>query len=166
VKIQGEFRFIDVGCASPSHPLNEKKEPNWFYFLTLPDELIYTHFPTDSVHQYLQPPVPVSLFYSLPYIQPAYFDCGVHIVHIGGSLLEMKGDDTTLIVMVVNSGVGCFSEIELPDGDRIPTLSQCCMQGNQRLVKVWVRMKGERAHGFLRIYLGLRDKVALLLLTL
>lgn len=64
----------DESEGETQHRVNE------FYFLTDPDQLIYTHFPTDPQWQLIEKPITVQEFQDYVYIREMFFYLGLKII--------------------------------------------------------------------------------------
>ncbi|RKP12219.1 hypothetical protein BJ684DRAFT_21227 [Piptocephalis cylindrospora] len=162
VKIQGEYRFVDVGRAVPSHPYypstGGKARMDPFYFLAQPKHLIFTHYPSDPSQQYLSPrSMGPGEFHSLPYVTSAYFNNEIESINFHRTVLELREQDTAQLVFRVGEGISCYAEVDTIEHGCILTLSQCVRHEGHRISKVLVRMKGNDARGFLRIHAGQRE---------
>ncbi|KAJ2157616.1 hypothetical protein GGF46_004386, partial [Coemansia sp. RSA 552] len=67
VCLDGEYRLVDTACAARSHPLNAGSATDAWFFMAAPRDAIYTHFPLAADDQFLDPPVPLPVFWMLPY---------------------------------------------------------------------------------------------------
>ncbi|KAJ2792414.1 hypothetical protein H4R20_006750, partial [Coemansia guatemalensis] len=145
VCLDGEFRLVDTACAARSHPLNAESRTDPWFFLASPKETIFTHFPLAAADQFVDPVVPLPVFWMLPYVRPNYFQSRVkllnlpHLPHI-----VLKDDKVTPLVMCVrDSTMSVYAEVELhdPNGSgrivaRQPLLAQCMDYKGKRMVKV------------------------------
>ena len=92
VELDGEIRFVDVALGCPSHPFNSGRSGvQYFYFMALPSQFIFTHFPSDPSLQYLSQEVPADVFYALPFVTPTYFECGFSPINIRGTVFLFEG---------------------------------------------------------------------------
>lgn len=93
VQINGQWRLIDAvaaaSAAPPSHDHSvlsinlhpeedEEDMVNFFYFLTPPSQLIYTHVPADKHQQFCTPTLPIATIALLPLASPAAFAHGIY----------------------------------------------------------------------------------------
>lgn len=159
VKIQGYYRFIDCGLAVSSHPYNINKKTDLFYFLTNPSKLIYTHFPTNKVHQYLRPAIPFASFALLPFATDTYFDYGIRFLDLPDGVLTIHEDQTGEINLSIPDEMKCWGEVEIPDPSgrgvrRLPALVQCRTKEEGRVAKVMIRIKGKSSSALLRFRCG------------
>ncbi|KAJ2079193.1 hypothetical protein H4R24_003941 [Coemansia sp. RSA 988] len=165
VCLDGEFRLVDTACAARSHPLNAEGRTDPWFFLASPKETIFTHFPLTAADQFVDPVVPLPVFWMLPYVRPNYFQSRVkllnlpHLPHI-----VLKDDKVTPLVMCVrDSSMSVYAEVELhdPNGSgrivaRQPLLAQCMDYKGKRMVKVLANVRGAEVHGLIKIYCGVR----------
>lgn len=162
VKISGEYRFIDIGLASPTYYLNDpKRDIQFHYFMTLPKDLIYTHYPFLPEHQFLRPVVSFEAFNTFPFVLAPFFEFAGEFTKLSSTTLKLRNDETETVILKVKEGISGYAEVELPDGDKLPALTQCEYQNDQRLAKILVRMRGENAKGFLKIYLTPKENVGI-----
>ncbi|KAJ1651543.1 hypothetical protein IWQ61_007919 [Dispira simplex] len=164
----GEYRFIDCGSASlaffKSNLDFEGTDRSTiriddFYFLTHPSQLVYTHYPANMGHQFLQPPVPLSSFWQLPYIRSGYFRQRVKIQNFTGARVELHDDGVLMLILRLAEGSLAYAEVEIPDQQgrvisRFPGFTQCLNYKNKRLCKVMARVKGGDVYGILKVYVG------------
>ncbi|KAJ2168495.1 hypothetical protein IW145_000427 [Coemansia sp. RSA 521] len=165
VCLDGEYRIIDTACASRSHPLNAESRTDPWFFLAPPRESIFTHFPLLVSDQFVDPVVPLPVFWMLPYVRPAYFTCRVKLLNLPQTPRVSLKDDVVvpLVLCVRDATLGVFAEVELhdPNGSgrivaRQPLLAQCMDYRGKRMVKVLVSIRGGDAHGLIKIYCGTR----------
>ncbi|RKP33176.1 hypothetical protein BJ085DRAFT_14427 [Dimargaris cristalligena] len=162
----GEYRFIDCGAASLAFFKSNldfngtdrsQVRIDDFYFLTRPDHLVFTHYPTHLAHQFLQPPVALATFWQLPYIRGGYFRQNVKIQNFISSRVTLRNDDVFMLILKLAPDSMAYAEVEIPDKqgrvvDRIPGFTQCLNHKHRRLCKVMVRMRGENLNGILKVY--------------
>nr|CAG8518097.1 5453_t:CDS:2 [Entrophospora candida] len=93
VNYKGEFLLIDStwGAGVLNGPDFEKKFDD-FFFLTSPIEFIYTHFPNDPDHQYLQPAITKSEYIHLPFVKSEFFKYGLKFEQFYGDKIVVKDD--------------------------------------------------------------------------
>lgn len=79
VKINGEWQLLDATWGAGYSDENNQFVRSFsdFWFLTPPNQFIYTHYPNDSSWQLLTPIVPVGVVALYPVIRPAYFVYGL-----------------------------------------------------------------------------------------
>ncbi|KAJ2814744.1 hypothetical protein IWW50_007042, partial [Coemansia erecta] len=82
VCLEGEYRIVDTACAARSHPLNAESRTDPWFFLAPPREAIFTHFPLSAQDQFVDPVVPLPVFWMLPYVRPAFFTCRVKLLNL------------------------------------------------------------------------------------
>jgi transglutaminase/protease-like cytokinesis protein 3 len=109
VKINGEWQLLDVTWGAGYSDENNKFVRNFsdFWFLTPPNQFIYTHYPNDSPWQLLTPIVPVSVVAQYPVIKPAYFGYGLDFgdnnhgfcsINSGNGLIGIQAPPDVLIM--------------------------------------------------------------------
>ncbi|PVU91930.1 hypothetical protein BB561_004117 [Smittium simulii] len=172
VCIEGEYRMIDTACASPLHPLNMNNFQDDGFFMAYPRNFIYTHFPSDPIHQYLSPYVSWPVFWLLPYVRPAFFENGVKLLNLVAPYLSIQEDTLLPLIMCLNdSSKGCYAEVvmyenyskkvsQLPIFPKVskthPLLAQCMNYDNKRMVKILVGANSTDNRGVVNIYTGVR----------
>ncbi|KAJ2499519.1 hypothetical protein GGH96_003440 [Coemansia sp. RSA 1972] len=165
VCLDGEYRIIDTACASRSHPLNAESRTDAWFFLAPPRESIFTHFPLLASDQFVDPAVPLPVFWMLPYVRPAFFTCRVKLLNLPQTPRVSLADDAVvpLVLCVRDATLGVFAEVELhdPNGSgrivaRQPLLAQCMDYRGKRMVKVLASIRGGDAHGLVKVYCGTR----------
>ncbi|KAF9906856.1 hypothetical protein EC991_000220 [Linnemannia zychae] len=83
VTVNGECRLIDstwgAGPITESGTIDPDPETRFLphYFLVRPEALIFSHWPTNSREQYLDPPVHVDLYRALPFRFPLSWTLGI-----------------------------------------------------------------------------------------
>ena len=95
VELDGEWCFLDCtwGAGRPNEQNVFIREFEDYYFLTPPEELVYTHFPGDPAQQHLESPVSRQGFIELAYLWPAYFKYGLRLGNHQKSIIQT---DSTL----------------------------------------------------------------------
>lgn len=97
IKIDGEYRFIDVSLGNPTNELSHKYSDIWevasikkFYFLTRPFHLIHTHSPRYIDQQHIVPPIDIVAQLSLPPLYPHAMMEGVSLHKFNTSLFHLR----------------------------------------------------------------------------
>ena len=90
VNLDGKWCMLDCtwGAGLPNEKGEFVSEFEDYYFLTPPEELIYTHFPTDPAWQQLDKPVSKEEFIHLAFLWPAYFKYGMKTVNQQESIVK------------------------------------------------------------------------------
>ncbi|KAJ2006331.1 hypothetical protein GGI04_001906 [Coemansia thaxteri] len=165
VCLNGEYRLVDTACASKSHPLNAESKTDAWFFMASPKDAIFTHFPLTAANQFVDPVVPLPVFWMLPYVRPTYFQAKVKLLNLPlAPRLELRDDQVTPLVLCVrDSTLSVFAEVELhdPNGSgrivaRQPLLAQCMDYKGKRMVKVLAGVRGADVRGLIKIYCGTR----------
>jgi transglutaminase/protease-like cytokinesis protein 3 len=157
VKIQGYYRIIDCGLGCSSHPLNPNGTSEPFYFLTNPQKIIFTHFPIEHRHQLIRPPVSFAVFNELPYATSHYFDYGIRFLNLKGGIFTVNDDQTAELDILVPHGAQTSAQLEIPDPNgrvirKQKPLVQHKMDGNRRISKLLIRIKGKESMGVLKFF--------------
>ncbi|KAJ2726516.1 hypothetical protein GGI07_000458 [Coemansia sp. Benny D115] len=165
VCLDGEYRIIDTASAAKSHPLNAESKTDPWFFLAPPKETIFTHYPLTPVEQFVDPPVPLPVFWMLPYVRPTYFTSKVKLLNLPHvPRIELRDEKVIPLVLCVrDSTLSVFAEVELhdPNGSgrivaRQPLLAQCMDYRGKRMVKILVGVRAADARGLIKIYCGTR----------
>jgi hypothetical protein len=94
VKIRGEWKFVDCtwGAGKVDEEHNYLKEFEPYFFLTKPEEFIYRHFPVEKQWQLLSKPLSRQEFEDLPLVSPVYFQCGLKLIGMQSTVLDIRGE--------------------------------------------------------------------------
>ena len=94
VNLDGRWHMIDCtwGAGHPNEKGEFVSEFEDYYFLTTPEELIYSHFPNDIAWQQVEKPVFREEFIDLPFLWPSFFKYGMKVDSHPGSTFETGGD--------------------------------------------------------------------------
>lgn len=68
-----------------------------YYFLPLPQQLIYTHFPKDPIWQLIKSPITVEQFEKQALVKSAFFKLGLRIVSHKDAVIKAKNEVTIKI---------------------------------------------------------------------
>ncbi len=95
VELDGEWYFLDCtwGAGRPNEQNMFIREFEDYYFLTPPEELVYTHLPGNPEQQHLESPVSSQEFIEMAYLWPAYFKYGLEMGNHQESIIQT---DSTL----------------------------------------------------------------------
>lgn len=120
VKIDGEWRLVDstwgAGYLDPRAGFVEKFEE--FYFLTPPEDLVWTHLPQDPRWQLLDPPISVEEFEGLPYPKAAFFNNDILILDpVEGTI---GSDGEAAVLLSAPEEVGFIAELFDERGKKLP----------------------------------------------
>ncbi|KAI7852554.1 hypothetical protein BDC45DRAFT_545830 [Circinella umbellata] len=171
VKMGGEYRFVDCWLASPYYSTNNNNiEPHWF--LCRPSDMIYTHFPTNPVDQYLEPPISISTFFALPYVCLPFFRHHIQIINYDpANCNTLTIDKICHITLQVDHDISCYAEVETRTQlDSTHTqlvktrgLAQCFTRDddstshtNDRICKIKAQLPPDQWMGWLKVYAGPR----------
>lgn len=101
IKIDGEYRFIDVILGNPNSILAIENTDVWdintierFYFLTHPLQLLYTHSPRFIEQQHIVPPVDIVAQLSLPPLYPHALMYQIALHKFNLSIFHLKDFET------------------------------------------------------------------------
>jgi hypothetical protein len=120
VKIDGEWRLVDstwgAGYLDPDGGFVKRFEE--FYFLTPPEELVWTHLPEDPNEQLLDETISREEFEGLVYAKPAFFNNGMKIVGpLEGTINGTLGANVTLSAP---EEVAVIAELLDEEGQKLP----------------------------------------------
>ncbi|ORY98456.1 hypothetical protein BCR43DRAFT_530080 [Syncephalastrum racemosum] len=168
VKVDGEYRFVDCWLASPWHPQNEGRlESHWF--LCTPGDMIYTHYPSEAADQYLEPPISITTFFTLPYVCVPFFWHHMAVTEYQPGCCDIVEDDQVChLTLRVDPDVACYAEVETRSHKPTATvtavektrgLAQCYFDSaGERLCKIKAVLPPDQPMGWLKIYAGPRVK--------
>jgi hypothetical protein len=90
VNLDGKWYFLDCtwGAGLPNAKGEFVYDFEDYYFLTSPEELVYTHFPESPESQHIEKPVSKQEFIELPYLWPAFFKYGMKIGNQTKSIIK------------------------------------------------------------------------------
>ncbi|CAF2994685.1 unnamed protein product [Rotaria sp. Silwood2] len=90
-------------------------EPNSYYFLSRPNEMICHHLPNDDQWQLLQTPIKMAQYLEIPHFHPLYFDLNIEIVSpCNRSHLHLiPGRSYALVLLKVPSDVHLTTDLKL-----------------------------------------------------
>jgi transglutaminase/protease-like cytokinesis protein 3 len=120
VKIDGEWRLVDTtwgaGYLDPQEGFVERFEE--FYFLTPPEELIWTHLPQDPDWQLLDVPMSKEEFEGLVCAKPAFFNNDIDIV--GPLKGTIDADEGANVTLSAPQGVAVIADLLDEVGQKLP----------------------------------------------
>lgn len=156
VKIEGEWRLLDASAASPSSPHATIDDINTSYFLCPPQQMIFTHIPSQLNDQFLTPAIPVSAAVTLPLAGPSAFMHGVELVDFSPSLLHLQNFDMCeLKISMPNDRydvvVVCKSKGDEREG---AALAQPIWEGGRRMFRIKACLPEGSSKGSLQLYLA------------
>jgi len=137
VRIDGRWRLVDstwgAGHQDPEGVFVRRFEE--FYFLTPPEELVWTHLPEDPAWQLLNASISTEEFEGLVYAKPAFFMNEIRIEGpLGGTI---DADEGANITLSAPEDVGVIAEILDEEGRRLPSrLTSVRRSDNEILVMV------------------------------
>ncbi|KAL0096246.1 hypothetical protein J3Q64DRAFT_1706913 [Phycomyces blakesleeanus] len=155
IKVEGEYRMVDCWLASPNHPLNEGVESHWF--LTTPLSMIHTHLPSDDRDQYLDPPLYLSSFLSLPHVWIPFFSHHIQVVDFDPSTLTLVDNQTYHLTIRMDPDTACCVQVECQDGTLVRGLAQLEPSSNHRTYKIKAVLPLDTHAGWLQVYCGPRS---------
>lgn len=176
VLVDGEWRMMDCCLGSPSNPKRGLYSSvgngcaDFWYFLTRPSELCWTHMPEHHEQQHVCPPVAHEILLNLPCACPPYFINDLHMVDYNTCLTRIEDLEMVHIKFNVPADVEVAAEVETralsrdSDGDFFESgdvvkkraLAQCEWYSGVKRYTVKALLPGDEGHGTLKIYAGKR----------
>lgn len=176
VVIDGEWRMMDCCIGSPSNPKRALYSSvgggsaDFWYFLTCPSELCWTHMPEHHEQQHLCPPVAHEILLNLPCSCPPYFINDLQMFEYNTSLTRIEDLEMVHVKFNVPADVEIAAEVETralsrdSDGDFFESgdvvkkraLSQCEWFNGVKRYTVKALLPGDEGHGTLKVYAGKR----------
>lgn len=176
VLVDGEWRIMDCCLASPSNPKRihyssiGSGSADFWYFLTRPTEICWTHMPEHHQQQHLCPPIAPEVLLNLPCACPPYFINDIQMVDYNTSLTRTEDLEMVHIKFNVPADVEVAAEVEVralsrdSDGDFFESgdlvkkraLAQCEWFSGVKRYTVKALLPGDEGHGTLKIYAGKR----------
>lgn len=176
VLVDGEWRIMDCCLASPSNPKRSlyssipSGSADFWYFLTRPTEICWTHMPDIGEQQHICPPVSAEILLNLPCACPPYFINDIQMVDYNTSLTRIEDLEMVHIKFNVPADVEVAAEVETralsrdSDGDFFESgdvvkkraLAQCEWFSGVKRYTVKALLPGDEGHGTLKVYAGKR----------
>ncbi|KAI1735068.1 hypothetical protein F4680DRAFT_315105 [Xylaria scruposa] len=174
VLVDDEWRMMDCCLASPSNPRRGlysnagSGTADFWWFLTRPTELCWTHIPEHFAQQHICPPVAHETLLNLPGACPPYFKNAIAMVDFNTSLLRIEDLEMIHIKFNVPEDVEVAAEVEVraytrdADGDffesgeviKKQALSQAEWYGGIKRYTVKALLPGDEGTGILKVYAG------------
>ncbi len=158
VLLDGRWQLLDVTWgAGHVEAMQFVREFDAFYFLTPPEQFIYSHIPDDSRWQLLAPPVTRATFEQWPKLKSAFFKYRLHLdshqcdhLTTNDSVkITLTADAPTELLAQLNSAERelpreyCFTQRE---GDRYAVKVRFPAPGNYQLM-IFARDAADRRNG-------------------
>ncbi|KAI0021918.1 hypothetical protein F4780DRAFT_789685 [Xylariomycetidae sp. FL0641] len=176
VLIDNEWRMIDCCLASPSNPRRSLYSgasngiAEFWWFLTSPVELCWTHIPEHHGQQHICPPVAHETLLNLPCACPPYFKNSIAMVDYNTALIRIEDLEMVHIKFNVPADVEIAAEVEVraytrdSDGDvfengevvKKRALAQAEWYNGTKRYTVKALLPGDEGTGMLRVYAGKR----------
>ncbi|RDA83318.1 hypothetical protein CP532_6546 [Ophiocordyceps camponoti-leonardi (nom. inval.)] len=176
VLVDGEWRMMDCCLASPSNPKRSLYSSasgaaaDFWWFLTRPSELCWTHVPEHHDQQHMVPPAAHDVLLNLPCACPAMFRHGIELVDFNTAATRIEDLEMVHIKLNVPADVEVVAEVEAralcrdSDGDvfesgdkvRKRALAQAEWTGGIKRYVVKALLPGDEGQGTLNIYAGKR----------
>lgn len=176
VAVDGLWRMVDASLASPTFPTRDfyskcdKRTPEYFYFLTRPCDLVFTHVPYNIQDEHIVPPLQQEILIALPLAGPSAFKYNLELKDFSTSLTRMQGLDVAELTVAVPQDVEMFAEVvagTFPAGSanlllntndhvRKPALAQAFWVEGKRFYRIKALLPPSHSQGALNIYVGTR----------
>ncbi|KAI2641680.1 hypothetical protein GGS26DRAFT_586076 [Hypomontagnella submonticulosa] len=176
VIIDNEWRMMDCCLASPSNPRRglyssaSSTTAEFWWFLTRPTELCWTHIPEHHGQQHICPPVAHETLLNLPGACPSYFKQGIAMVDYNTSLTRIEDLEMVHVKFNVPPDVEVAAKVEVrgftrdADGDYFENgevikkraLAQADWYGGTKRYTVKALLPGDEGSGILKVYAGKR----------
>ncbi|KAI0444611.1 hypothetical protein F4803DRAFT_245764 [Xylaria telfairii] len=176
VLVDDEWRMMDCCLASPSNPRRSlysnggSSTAEFWWFLTKPTELCWTHIPEHHAQQHICPPVAHETLLNLPGACPPYFKNAIAMVDFNTSLLRIEDLEMLHIRFNVPEDVEIAAEVEVraytrdADGDFFESgevvkkraLAQAEWYSGVKRYTVKALLPGDEGTGILKVYAGKR----------
>jgi len=100
VKLDGVWRLLDAtwGAGHLDEAGRFVREFDEHFFLTPPEQMVYTHLPEDPRWQLLDPQITQEAFEKLAYLKPAFFRCGLELESHQDGFIETENSVTVTVV--------------------------------------------------------------------
>ncbi|KAI0393419.1 hypothetical protein F5Y17DRAFT_308858 [Xylariaceae sp. FL0594] len=176
VLVDDEWRMMDTCLASPSNPRRgqysnaSSQSAEFWWFLTRPTELCWTHIPEHHAQQHICPPVAYETLLNLPSACPPYFKNSIAMVDYNTSLTRIEDLEMVHINFNVPEDVEVAAEVEVrafardADGDYFESgdvvkkraLAQAEWYNGVKRYTVKALLPGDEGTGVLKVYAGKR----------
>lgn len=176
VIIDNEWRMMDCCLASPSNPRRGlyssagSGTAEFWYFLTRPTELVWTHIPDHHSQQHICPPVAHETLLNLPGACPPFFKQSFAMVDYNTSLTRIEDLEMVHVKFNVPWDIEVAAEVEVrgftrdADGDffengevvKKRALAQADWYNGTKRYTVKALLPGDEGSGVLKVYAGKR----------
>lgn len=176
VIIDNEWRMIDCCLASPSNPRRGQyssagnTQADFWWFLTKPLEICWTHIPEHHSQQHIVPPVAHETLLNLPCASAPFFRHGLEMVDFNTAQTRIEDLEMVHIKFNVPGDVEVAAEVEVRgysrdlDGDVFESgdvlkkraLAQAEWYNGVKRYTVKALLPGDEGQGTLKIYAGKR----------
>ncbi|KAI1100732.1 hypothetical protein F4804DRAFT_335938 [Jackrogersella minutella] len=176
VIIDNEWRMIDCCLASPSNPRRglyssaSSAAAEFWWFLTQPTELCWTHIPEHHSQQHICPPVAHETLLNLPGACPPFFKQAIAMVDYNTCLTRIEDLEMVHIKFNVPFDIEVAAEVEVrgftrdADGDffengevvKKRALAQADWYNGTKRYTVKALLPGDEGSGVLKVYAGKR----------
>lgn len=180
VLVDGLWRMVDASIASPSFPTRDiytvcdQRKPEYFYFLTRPCELVFTHVPYSVTHEHIVPNLPHEVLNALPLAGPLAFKYNLTLKDFSTSLTRLKDLDIAELTLAVPPEVELYAEVvagtfpagagarpptDVEERVRHPALVQPFWEDNERFYRIKALLPPPHTQGALNIYVERRGAI-------
>ncbi|CAF1217296.1 unnamed protein product [Rotaria sordida] len=126
VKLSNYWYLLDATWGAGSG--NEKKIEE-FYFLTSPDQMIYTHLPTEDLWQLLSPSITKQQFLDLPLVKSTYYRLNLKLISPKQCVIETNQSLFEVIIKTPSPDITLTTTMKV-GGDEYPDFHQLCQYDN------------------------------------
>lgn len=162
VFIYGGWRLLDCTWGAGktnADGKNFEKQLNEHFFLTDPDELIYTHFPYDEVEshyerwQLLDSPISLDTFNALPLLNSMFFEYSLRLgPQLPSPIIIQESINIDIWAWEVVRYKYKFFAIDKPEGDTLNQYVLCYLKGRQRKLCHFHLTPPDVGQFFLKVY--------------
>lgn len=122
VKLGGYWYLLDATWGAGSGNENKLEE---FYFLTSPDQMIYTHLPTEDIWQLLSPTITKQQFLDLPIVKSVYYRLNLKLISPQQCVIETNQPLFEVIIKTPSNDVTLTTTMKVGN-DEYPDSCKLC----------------------------------------
>lgn len=126
VKLNNYWYLLDATWGAGS---GEEKRIEEFYFLTPPEQMIYTHLPTEDLWQLLSPAITKQQFIDLPLVKSNYYRLNLKLISPKQCVIETNQSLFEVIVKTPSSDVTLTTTMKV-GSDEYPDFHRLCQYDN------------------------------------
>jgi transglutaminase/protease-like cytokinesis protein 3 len=122
VKLSDHWYLLDATWGAGTGNKNKLEE---FYFLTSPDQMIYTHLPTEDMWQLLSPCITKQQFLDLPIVKSVYYQLNLKLISPKQCVIETNQSLFEVIIKTPSSDVTLTTSMKVGNDD-YPDFHKLC----------------------------------------